>query len=395
MEDAEDRVPSLFVLPFTLFFIVLVLFTALLYGGTDLAVLSLLVMGTAGGAKLWARRSLSNVQCQGAVDRARVFPGEKLAYTIETANGKFLPVWLEVRTHVDGLLDAALGEKHLKKGAGLLWHQRAQFRWDLIAERRGVHPLGPVRLAAGDLFGFFSNEKSLNETLSVIVYPRLVPLKPFVLPRRDLFGRPGVKSPVQDPVYILGTHDYQPWHPSKYIHWKASSRHSRLQVKVFEPSAQEKVLLAVRVDEFARERAEAEFEQTLEVVASLAARLDGQGYALGLVTNGDMVGDGLGAVPVGRHPGQLSAILEVLARLRMEPKLAFLEALRGGARSLWDTSCVCFAYEDDGAGRAVEEHFGRRRVPVTSVVCHVSPPARGEGRGVRGTIHRLGEMCVR
>jgi hypothetical protein len=123
--------------------------------------------------------------------------------------------------------------------------------------------------------------------------------------------------------------------------------------------------------------------------------LDGEGYALGLVTNGDMVGEGPGAVQVGRHPGQLSAILEVLARLRMEPRVAFLEALRGGPRSLWDTSCVCFAYEEDGAGRAVEEHFGRRRVPVTSVVCHVSPPAEGEVRGVRGTIHRLGEMCVR
>jgi len=395
MEGAEDRVPSLFVVPFTLFFVVLILFSALLFGRTDLAVLSLLVMGTAGGAKLWARRGLSSVHCRGVVDRTRVFPGEKLAYTIEAANGKFLPVWFQVRTYVDGLLGANPDEKHLKKGADLLWHQRAQFRWDLIAERRGVHPLGPVHLAAGDLFGFFSSEKSLDETLSVIVYPRLIPLKPFVLPRRDLFGRPGVKSPVQDPVYVLGTHDYQPWHPSKYIHWKASSRHSRLQVKVFEPSAQEKVLLAVRVDAFARERAQAEFEQTLEVVASLAARLDGEGYALGLVTNGDMVGEGSGAVPVGRHPGQLSAILEALARLRMEPRLAFLEALRGGARSLWDTSCICFAYEEDGMGRAVEDHFGRRRVPVTSVVCHVSPPAEGEGRGVRATAHRLGEMCLR
>ncbi|MBW1691959.1 MAG: DUF58 domain-containing protein, partial [Deltaproteobacteria bacterium] len=49
---------------------------------------------------------------------------------------------------------------------------------------------------------------------------------------------------------MLGTRDYQNWRPARHIHWKASASHNRLQEKVFEPSEQEKVLLAVEVSQF-------------------------------------------------------------------------------------------------------------------------------------------------
>ena len=45
--------------------------------------------------------------------------------------------------------------------------------------------------------------------IDVIVYPRLVPLTPVRLPRRELFGIPGAKSPIEDPVYVYGTRRYQ------------------------------------------------------------------------------------------------------------------------------------------------------------------------------------------
>ncbi len=76
---------------------------------------------------------------------------------------------------------------------------------------------------------------------------------------RELFGVPGVKSPVKDPVYILGTRDYQPSGPSRHIHWKASARHLKLQEKVFEPSEQEKVLLALEVGSFQKSLANEAF----------------------------------------------------------------------------------------------------------------------------------------
>ena len=77
-------------------------------------------------------------------------------------------------------------------------------------------------------------------------------LAPFNLPKRDFFGVPGGESPVNDPVYILGTSDYHYGRPSKYIHWKASARYQRLQEKVFDSSEQEKVLFLIDVGEFAK-----------------------------------------------------------------------------------------------------------------------------------------------
>ena len=85
-----------------------------------------------------------------------------------------------------------------------------------------------------------------------------MPLGPLSLPRRDFFGVPGGESPVDDPVYILGTTDYQNGRPAKYIHWKASARHHRLQEKVFESTEQEKILLVVDVDQFVKAEAEDE-----------------------------------------------------------------------------------------------------------------------------------------
>ena len=89
-------------------------------------------------------------------------------------NGKFLPIWLQMRIPVGGLLRPASGERVLSKESSLLWYQRAHYEWDLTAERRGVYEIGPLYLDAGDLFSFFSKRKKTEEVHSIIVYPRLV-----------------------------------------------------------------------------------------------------------------------------------------------------------------------------------------------------------------------------
>ena len=60
-------------------------------------------------------------------------------------------------------------------------------------------------MKVGDIFGFFPREKRTAGDIHVIVYPKLVPLKPLSPPSRNFYGVPGGKSPVQDPIYILGT----------------------------------------------------------------------------------------------------------------------------------------------------------------------------------------------
>jgi uncharacterized protein (DUF58 family) len=261
----------------------------------------------------------------------------------------------------------------LTREGSLLWYQRIEFAWDLTAERRGVYRIGPLHLFSGDLFAFFSKRKKPEEMFSMVVYPRLVPLKPFSLPRRDFFGVPRAKSPIQDPIYILGTRDYQNGQPAKYIHWKASARHDRLQEKVFESTHQEKVLLVVDVNSFLKHQAEEEFERTLEIVASLAVRLDQQGVAVGVATNGSLAGEGVASLPVARTDTQSPAILELLARLQMKPRGEILDVLRSGLSLSWGVSCLYFSHHEDESVQSAREYFKRRKTPVMFLVSRPGP----------------------
>jgi uncharacterized protein (DUF58 family) len=167
-----------------------------------------------------------------------------------------------------------------------------------------------------------------------------------------------------------------------------------LQEKVFEPTEQEKVLLVVDVDQFARLKAEQEFENTLEIVASLAVRMDKRGDALGLVTNGAVLGGGSAIVPIGRNRQQLPAILEVLARLQMESRGDLIKTLRRGLEVHWGMSCVHFSYREDGTVLAADQYFKHRKTPVMFLVCQPRFRSSEDRSRVWHKIHCVNDIAV-
>jgi uncharacterized protein (DUF58 family) len=393
METLESREPSLFIIPPMQFFVGVCLFISLLYGLRELTVLGLLVLGITIGARLWSKLSLTGIRYASMVDKHNLFPGEYLTLHVSAENTKILPVWLQISLPEEGALDPASGEMNYTRDCGLLWYQQARFNWELVARRRGVYRVGPAHMKVGDIFGFFPREKRTESDIDVIVYPRLVPLKPFSLPRRDFFGVPGAKSPVKDPIYILGTRDYQQWSPARHIHWKASAHHNRLQEKVFEPSEQEKVLLVVEVSQFERENASEKFERTLEVVGSLAVQSHRKGFALGLVTNGAVEG-GPSILPMGSSPRHLPSILEILARLKMKASGDLADTLSRAPELPWGVSCVHFSYQQDQGTRATAQYFSYRRIPMIFMMCSSGAPWEGEGPKLGGRIYCLDEIRI-
>lgn len=363
------RVPSLFATSVILFFVGVFLFIALLAKNRDLIVLSLLVLGMVGGLKLWTRCT-PRVRSSLKLSKNRVFAGDTLLLKAHVENAQILPISLEVEVPFGESSRRFLGEKPLMGQESLLWYQAARFKWSFTAAVRGVHEMGPLRVLSGDLFGFFQRERTAGEALEAVVYPRLVPLGPFSMPRRDFFGTPGGESPVDDPVYILGTTDYRNGRPAKYIHWKASARHYRLQEKVFESTEQEKVLLVVDVDRFVKAETEDEFERVLEVVASVAVRLNRQGCSVGFLTNGVTKGI-VPVVGVSRSPQQLTDILETLARLRREPGETLIDMLRT-VEIPWGTSCLYFSLDENPATDIVKAHLKRRKMPIVHFTAEIA-----------------------
>ena len=375
MNVNEERIPTLFSTWMIQFIILLFLFIALLQGQRNLTIFTAVLLGVMTGANLWSRFALSGIECRSRADKRRVFPGEMFHLEVIVENAKFTPIWLQLTIPLTGPLSHDSRRKALVDESGLLWYQSVRFSWDLKAERRGVYPIGPPEIRAGDLLGFFPREPKREGGFEIIVYPRLVPLKPFPLPRRDLFGIPGAKSPVQDPIYILGTRDYQRFSPARYIHWKASARRNRLQEKLFEPSEQEKVLLIVEVAQFQEENAIEDFERTLEVTASLAVQLVQRGYAVGFVTDGTIHGGGPAALPLSRRSHHRTAILETLARLQMRKREEVLNLLRRETNLRKDMGCVRFAYQQTPEPLPIDEYFRRQHIPMTTFVCRLRSAA--------------------
>jgi uncharacterized protein (DUF58 family) len=369
MDTNQYRLPTGLLIPLIQLFVVLFLFMALLNEQRDLTVLTLVVIAIMAGTRLWRRLSPANIGCQSALNKPRVFPGETLVLSTRVQNAKLLPVLVQLTVSFSKDFQSTENPTSPEKECSLLWYQEADFQWHLTALRRGVYQIGPAHLRVGDLFGFYSRAHNTASACEVIVYPRLIPLKPVVLPRRDFFGIPGAKSPIEDPVYVYGTREYQSGRPARYIHWKASARFRQLQEKICEPAGQEKILLMIDVARFAEQRAQAEFEKILEVAASAAVQLDRGGFAVGLVTNGTLIGGGSNVLPIGRGPRQMPKILETLARLQMTPMANLAEILRRGLKLPWGTTGFSLSYESGESFREIAAFFKHRRVPVVSVVC--------------------------
>ena len=393
-ETHDSDVPTALVVPLAQILVGFVLFIALLKEQRDVTLLCLLAFGIVFGAKLWSKRSSSRLTCALSLDKYRVFPGEPVGLELKAENAKFLPVWLQVSLSADNDLWPAHAEMPLTRDSSLLWFQQARFRWGFLAQHRGVYQIGTAAIKVGDPFGFFPRTNSSDDNVQLLVYPRLVPLKPFALPRREFFGVPGAESPVQDPMYILGTRDYHHAQPAKHIHWKASARHNHLQEKVFEPTAQEKVLLSIDVEGFAENTALELFERTLEVAASLAFRLDREGYAVGVMTNGKLLHGGSSNLPVSRNPQQLAAILEILAKVQPTAREDFFETLRRRPILGAGISCLHFSFQENAVAFKIGDYLSNRRAPVQFVVAQTVARSNAARRS-RGRVYALDDMVAR
>lgn len=378
--QAADRpvrgVSSLFMTHPGLLVMIFFLLIAVINRQTELIVLCILTLAIAGCARLWAAFSGRSVEFSARLSLQKTFPEEEVSLEISCENKKLLPVSVRVVVPVDKGLGPETGNV-LSGESGLLSYEEASFSWSFSAGYRGVYDVGPVEKVTGDLFGFFDCELPAGEKLELIVYPRILPVKPLEILRREFFGTPGVKSPVNDPVYIMGTREYLGGRPAKYIHWKASARHNKLQEKIFEPTEQEKVLFLIDAAGYVRENARPEFEKMLEGVASFAAGLDRRGVSFGLVANCLMRPAGLPVLPVAYSRDQLPRLLETAARMKMEAASGLPDIL-GGIILPAGISCVFFSLYRDHLCEVFSEHFKDKKVPFMPVL---SRPAGSGGAG--------------
>lgn len=349
-------------------FIFICLFFALLYDVAELALFAIAIHTTGFVSYLWSRASLNHVKCKIALNRTRLFPGGKLKIDIWAINSKLLPILFKINLFAPKEIVGSDTNQWISEEIGLLWYQQSVFSREFFPNRRGVYDLGSPMLRAGDSFGFFFRNKEVKDRFEVIVYPRIVNIRPVTLPKREFYGIPGAWSPVEDPIFVFGTRDYQPGRPSRRIHWKVSARHNRLQEKLCEPAEQEKSLILLDVDQFENEQAMEDFERSLEVIASLVLQMNRRGIAVGFATNGHIHRGGSNIIPISRSTQQIEFLLESLARIGVKKVGPITDILTRGYQIPWGVSSIYFACNKCGQFRSAMAFMRHRSIPVRFVL---------------------------
>lgn len=325
-------------------------------GETALALLALLVLITAGLGWFWNRFALAGVAYERTLTATRAFPGDEVTLTVGVRNWKPLP--LPGLTIDDEIAEAlvpldrettmgpAPGRRMMRFATSVRPFERVAWRIPVRCERRGWHVFGPATLRSGDPFGFFTSRLTVAHEAAILVYPRIHPLPDLGFPTRQPFGQTRVaRHLLTDPARVIGARDYRTDDPFRSIHWKATARMMRLQVRVNEPTTTLQLGIFVNLDTFEHywEGLDVELsEHAIEVGASIAAWAVGQRYATGVYANGIVAGsDQALRIPPGRGPGQLPHILEGLAKLTPYSTLNFARLLKIEAgRFPWGSTAV-------------------------------------------------------
>lgn len=318
MDTSGDlRVPSVFSLGLSLFFVWLILFFALIRREFALAVPAAGVLLLAHSTRLWSFLSLRRLGIDLFPDKERVFPGEEVVVGVELKNDKPLPIRLRLEVGFHGSLAP---EEALHGETRLLPFEESFRVFRFAAVKRGVVPLGPATVTAGDIFGLHSRRKRYPSDRELVVFPRIRSLRPVPIPFQEYLGIHPSKGLVEDPAWYAGTREYAGNRPARNIHWKASARLGVLLEKLFEPTSHRRVLLVLAAAVFGLEEGGAGislFEETVETLASVAKALMETGASFGLVTNAGGLEAYASLLPVGRGPEHLGDLLEMLARAKM------------------------------------------------------------------------------
>ena len=335
---------------------VALLIPALIQREPPLFLVTILFFFTGGLARLWAKYLFAGVEYSKQLSSQRAFHGDEVTLEVRLSNRKILPLpWFRITEEVPeevAFLTSGMIPYHSERrrsltvGLSLRWYHRLTLRYVFRCTKRGTFQFGPTRLEAGDMFGFFRREMSVDGTAHLFVYPKIVPLERLGIPSKELFGDIRVRRHLfEDPVRVVATRDYVAGDPMKRIHWKTSARVGRMQSKVFDPTTSTDA--AVFLDTRTVPPPHWGFvEQLLELgitaSASIASYAQEQGIRMGLYANYHAhQTDRLTHIPPSSHPDQLVRILEALAQAQPQELMPIGRLVQLQGRSLpWGTTLV-------------------------------------------------------
>ena len=282
------------------------------------------------GARAWTRFALERFDLGLSLSQTHAFVGETIELSLRMENRKLLPLpGLRMRMHLPDVMEpenerfdlraeSLAGHGAVARSTAVRWYERIIWRWRVPLRARGYYRIARIDLRATDVFGVFARERAHPAERALWVYPEIVPLDRFDLPRLRPHGDSrGGLALFEDATRLRTLRDYRPGDPLKRIDWKTTARRRQLQSRVYDPSSDLVTVVALNVSTLpvAWEGFYADiFERAVIAAGSLAAAYSAERMPVGLLANCTYPGrDAAIRVPVSRAPGQMTRILEALA----------------------------------------------------------------------------------
>jgi len=309
--------------PLSLLFFSIILFGALVQNLHSFTVIISFVLALALIAKSISLAVLAKVHCRFSLPQRNFFPLDSAVVSVEIANNKFIPLfWAHLEVPLpqglDAEEDAGVSDRTATQGIAFDFSlnalSAAKFSPAVICRKRGYYPLKKLIITSGDLFGLYTQTMEFMNDEALVVYPRLYPIKDLDMVSLHPSGGVSFKEQLfHDHTRTMGVRDYCTGDEFRHIHWKASARRDRLQVKVFEPSTTGQLVLFLPAEEFGNNE---ELETAICVLAALAHSMVGQGNSVGFISNYSLMDSG-GPVAVfpDSNKNKMDVLLEAFAKI--------------------------------------------------------------------------------
>jgi uncharacterized protein (DUF58 family) len=194
--------------------------------------------------------------------------------------------------------------------------------YDLPTRRRGPLTVGPLAIHRRDPFGLWETSRSVGESVTLLVEPKVYPLDPRPAGRVRHLDGPTSDSATQGTMTFHSLREYTLGDDIRRVHWRSSARTGTLMVREHVDTSLPSTVIVL--DTTAARYHGDSFEDAVDIAASVAAASQARSFPVRMVTTsgatlavragqrGQELRDYLATVDVGDSGGMGRAAAEVL-----------------------------------------------------------------------------------
>lgn len=252
----------------------------------------------------WAPWSLKVLKLRCSLDKLLVQPGETVEWTAEVENRSRMPVlfarlWQSFPGHVmiqgseawqKSHITRSFQLSHVEERMALMPRQRIRRSVRFSIDRRGTYQVGDGRLSAGDLLGV-AEVSTHSGAQELVVMPEQSRDLRMLQALGGFLGDISVRRFIlEDPILTIGFRDYTGREPMKAISWTRTAVAGSLQVKQYDHTAEQNVVVLLNVEGAVEE----DLEECFRLTRSVCEELERKKIPYAFRTNGNLPG------PVGK-----------------------------------------------------------------------------------------------